>query len=111
MKGKNHYDIIVIGAGPAGEAAAMNAKKKGHSVAVINDLKHVGGNCTHWATIPSKALRHAVNQVMQFNANPMFRDVGEAKKLSFQQIQKLQLHHFFIKRKIRTGEKTFCKSI
>ena len=47
MKGKNHYDIIVIGAGPAGEAAAMNAKKKGHSVAVINDLKHVGGNCTH----------------------------------------------------------------
>ena len=88
MKGKNHYDIIVIGAGPAGEAAAMNAKKKGHSVAVINDLKHVGGNCTHWATIPSKALRHAVNQVMQFNANPMFRDVGEAKKLSFQQILK-----------------------
>lgn len=88
MKGKNHYDIIVVGAGPAGEAAAMNAKKKGRTVAVVNDLKHVGGNCTHWATIPSKALRHTVNQVMQFNSNPMFRDVGEAKKLSFQKILK-----------------------
>lgn len=88
MKGKNHYDIIVIGAGPAGEAAAMNAKKAGRHVAVVNDLKQVGGNCTHWATIPSKALRHTVNQVMQFNSNPVFRDVGEAKKLSFQEILK-----------------------
>ncbi|HCA37387.1 MAG TPA: hypothetical protein DEP13_12240, partial [Gammaproteobacteria bacterium] len=32
-KQKEHYDILVIGSGPAGEAAAMNAKKKGRSVA------------------------------------------------------------------------------
>jgi NAD(P) transhydrogenase len=83
---KDHFDIIVIGSGPAGEAAAMNAKKKGRSVAVICDLEQVGGSCTHLGTIPSKALRHSVKQIMQFNNNPMFRDFGDAKKLSFQQI-------------------------
>lgn len=83
---KDHYDIIVIGAGPAGEAAAMNAKKKGRSVAMICDLDQVGGSCTHLATIPSKALRHAVKEVMVFNSNPLFRDLGDAHKLSFQQI-------------------------
>jgi len=49
---QNHYDIIVIGSGPAGEAAAMNTRKKGRSVAVICDLAQVGGSCTHLGTIP-----------------------------------------------------------
>ncbi|PCI78997.1 MAG: Si-specific NAD(P)(+) transhydrogenase [SAR86 cluster bacterium] len=85
---KEHFDIIVIGSGPAGEAAAMNAKKKGRTVAVVCDLEFVGGSCTHYGTIPSKALRHSVKEVMQFNANPMFRDLGDARKLSFQQVSK-----------------------
>jgi NAD(P) transhydrogenase len=85
---KEHFDIIVIGSGPAGEAAAMNAKKKGRTVAVVCDLEFVGGSCTHYGTIPSKALRHSVKEVMQFNANPMFRDLGDARKLSFQQVLK-----------------------
>jgi len=88
QRSKDHFDIIVIGAGPAGEAAAMNAKKKGRSVAIISDHAKVGGSCTHWATIPSKALRHSVKQVIDFNTNPMFRDFGDARKLSFQQILK-----------------------
>jgi len=66
----------------------MNAKKKGRTVAVICDLEKVGGSCTHYGTIPSKALRHSVKEVMQFNANPMFRDLGDARKLSFQQVLK-----------------------
>ncbi len=85
---KYDFDLIVIGSGPAGEAAAMNAKKKKRSVAVICDLDYVGGSCTHVATIPSKALRHSVKQVIDFNTNPMFRDFGDARKLSFQQILK-----------------------
>ena len=76
---KEHYNLLVIGSGPAGEAAAMNAKKKGYSVAVITDHPKVGGSCTHWATIPSKALRHSVKQVIGFNTNPMFRDFGDAQ--------------------------------
>jgi len=83
---KEHFDIIVLGSGPAGEAAAMNAKKNGRNVAVVCDLEYVGGSCTHLGTIPSKSLRHSVKQVMQFNSNPMFRDLGDARKLSFQQV-------------------------
>jgi len=88
VKPKQHYDIIVIGSGPAGEAAAMNSKKKGRQVVVISDLEYVGGSCTHLGTIPSKALRHTVKEVMQFNTNPMFRDLGDAHKLTYQQIMK-----------------------
>lgn len=99
---KKDFDIIVIGSGPAGEAAAMNAKKKGRSVAVICDLEHVGGSCTHLGTIPSKALRHSVKQVMQFNNNPMFRDFGDARKLSFQQILKHTERVIFEQVRMRT---------
>ena len=83
---KEEFDIVIVGAGPAGEAAAMNSKKKGLQVAVVDDLDFVGGNCTHRGTIPSKSLRHMVKQVMQFNTNPLFRNFGEARKLNFQQI-------------------------
>jgi NAD(P) transhydrogenase len=83
-----HFDTIVIGTGPAGEAAAMNAKKKGHSVAIVCDLPQVGGSCTHLGTIPSKALRQSVKKVMQFNSDPMFRDYRDVRKLTFPQIVK-----------------------
>lgn len=83
-----HYDVIVIGAGPAGEGAAMNAAKKGKKVAVVEDKDMVGGNCTHLGTIPSKALRHAVKQIIQFNTNPMFREIGEPSWFSFPRVLK-----------------------
>ena len=53
---EHHYDVVVIGAGPSGEGAAMNAAKHNRRVAIIEDKPTVGGNCTHWGTIPSKAL-------------------------------------------------------
>lgn len=83
-----HYDVVVIGAGPAGEGAAMNAAKKGKKVAVVEDKTMVGGNCTHLGTIPSKALRHAVKQIIQFNTNPMFREIGEPRWFSFPRVLK-----------------------
>ncbi|WP_415900992.1 Si-specific NAD(P)(+) transhydrogenase [Neptuniibacter sp. QD48_11] len=82
------YDVIVIGSGPAGEGAAMNAAKKGRRVAVIEEQEAVGGNCTHKGTIPSKALRHSVKQIIEFNTNPMFRDIGEPRWFSFPKVLK-----------------------
>lgn len=81
-----HYDVVVIGAGPAGEGAAMNAAKGHKRVAVIEDKEVVGGNCTHVGTIPSKALRHAVKQIITFNTNTMFRDIGEPRWFSFPRV-------------------------
>ncbi len=59
----NHrYDVVVIGTGPGGEGAAMQAVKLGRSVAAVERMPEIGGNCTHRGTIPSKALRFAIHQ-------------------------------------------------
>ena len=83
-----HYDVVVLGTGPAGEAAAMNAAKAGKRVAVVEASDQVGGSCTHLGTIPSKALRHAVKEIIVFNTNPMFRDIGEPRWFSFPKVLK-----------------------
>ncbi len=80
------YDVVVIGSGPAGEGAAMNAAKHGKRVAIVEEQPAVGGNCTHKGTIPSKALRHSVKQIVEFNTNPMFREIGEPRWFSFQKV-------------------------
>jgi len=57
---EKQYDVIVIGSGPGGEGASMKCTKEGKHVAVIDDFPRVGGSSTHRGTIPSKALRQAV---------------------------------------------------
>ncbi|MGH2427498.1 MAG: dihydrolipoyl dehydrogenase family protein [Candidatus Limnocylindria bacterium] len=54
----DRFDIVVIGAGASGEAAAHYARSKGASVAVL-DRALFGGSCPFWACMPSKALLHA----------------------------------------------------
>lgn len=51
------YDFVVLGSGPAGRRAAIQAAKLGHSVLVIDDRSKVGGVSVHTGTIPSKTLR------------------------------------------------------
>lgn len=72
----SEYDVVVIGTGPGGEGAAMQAVKNGRSVAVIERELAVGGNCTHHGTIPSKTLRHAIFQMSEVNNNVLFREHG-----------------------------------
>jgi dihydrolipoamide dehydrogenase len=52
------YDLVIIGAGEAGQAAAHLARRKGASVAIV-DRELFGGSCPFWACMPSKALLHA----------------------------------------------------
>lgn len=82
----SQYDVLVIGSGPAGESAALNAVKHGQHVAIVEQQNWVGGACTHQGTIPSKALRHTVRQLMRFNRNPIFRDLGDPRTLSFPRV-------------------------
>ena len=58
IRGMERFDLVVIGAGTAGEAATHYARSKGASVAVI-DHGLFGGSCPFWACMPSKALLHA----------------------------------------------------
>lgn len=82
------FDVIVIGSGPGGEGAAMQAAKSGKSVAVIEWYKEVGGGCTHWGTIPSKALRHAVQRLLEVKNNPLFTSIADSCDLSFPKLLK-----------------------
>jgi pyruvate/2-oxoglutarate dehydrogenase complex dihydrolipoamide dehydrogenase (E3) component len=52
------YDFAIIGAGPAGEAAANEARARGASVAIVDRL-WFGGSCPHIGCVPSKSLLHA----------------------------------------------------
>ncbi len=54
----NSFDLIVIGSGPGGQRAAVQAAKLGKSVLVI-EKNRIGGACLHQGTIPSKTLREA----------------------------------------------------
>jgi dihydrolipoamide dehydrogenase len=60
------FDFVIIGAGPAGEAAAYEARRHGASVAVI-DRQWFGGSCPHIGCVPSKAL---LNSAARHRANP-----------------------------------------
>ena len=84
--GEQSFDLVVIGSGPAGEGAAMKAAKDGASVAVIERSREVGGGCVHWATIPSKALRHSVGQFLDLKKSPLFSALAGQLKPGFPQL-------------------------
>jgi dihydrolipoamide dehydrogenase len=68
------FDFVIIGAGPAGEAAAFKARERGASVAIV-DRGWFGGSCPHIGCLPSKALLHSA---AQHAANPATYDWSRA---------------------------------
>ncbi len=61
-----HYDVLVLGSGPAGQKAAIQASKAGKRAAVIERERGVGGACVHRGTIPSKTLRETAVHLAGF---------------------------------------------
>ena len=58
------YDVVVLGAGPVGQNAAERARAGGLSVAMV-ERELVGGECSYWACVPSKALLRPVIAVAE----------------------------------------------
>ncbi|MBN1687591.1 MAG: dihydrolipoyl dehydrogenase [Candidatus Omnitrophica bacterium] len=58
-------DIVVIGAGPGGYAAAFYAADKGKKVILVEQDKRLGGVCLNRGCIPSKALIHATHMISE----------------------------------------------
>ncbi len=57
------FDVVVIGSGPAGQKAAIQAAKAHARVALVEQERGVGGMCVHRGTIPSKTLRETAVQL------------------------------------------------
>jgi NAD(P) transhydrogenase len=57
---RHEFDLLVLGSGPAGQKAAIQAAKLGRKAAIVERKRVVGGVCVNTGTIPSKTLREAV---------------------------------------------------
>lgn len=66
-----HFDLCVIGSGPAGQRAAIQAAKLGKSVCVVEQRDVLGGVAINTGTIPSKALREAILRSGGHGGQPM----------------------------------------
>jgi NAD(P) transhydrogenase len=66
------YDLIVIGSGPAGQRAAIQASKTGKKVALIEKREVIGGVCINTGTIPSKTMREAVIHFSGFHYQAIY---------------------------------------
>jgi NAD(P) transhydrogenase len=67
-----HYDMLVIGTGPAGQKGAVQAAKIGKKVAIIERKQVVGGVSINTGTIPSKSLREAVLYLSGFHQRTVY---------------------------------------
>jgi NAD(P) transhydrogenase len=75
-----HFDLAVIGTGPAGQKAAIQAAKLGKKVAIVEKNNVLGGATVNTGTIPSKALREAVMHLTGVGRRGLFGEVARMKK-------------------------------
>ncbi|HJU04367.1 MAG TPA: Si-specific NAD(P)(+) transhydrogenase, partial [Nitrospiraceae bacterium] len=75
-----HYDMLVIGTGPAGQKAAVQSAKLGKRVGIIERHEVVGGVCINSGTIPSKSLREAVLYLSGFHQRSLYGSTYRVKK-------------------------------
>ena len=74
-----HYDIIVLGSGPSGQKAAIQAAKLRKKVAIVEASSAVGGVCTNTGTIPSKSFREAVLYLSGFRERCLYGSAYRVK--------------------------------
>src|SRR5215471_11007015 len=75
-----HFDCAVIGTGPAGQKAAIQAAKLGKSVVIIEKNNVLGGATINTGTIPSKALREAVLHLTGASKRGLFGESYKVKR-------------------------------
>ena len=56
------YDVVIIGGGPGGYVCAVKLAQLGKKVALV-EKEHLGGTCTNWGCIPTKALLNVAHMV------------------------------------------------
>ncbi len=72
MTGDRHFDLVVVGSGPAGEKGAAQAAYFGKKVALIERAPRVGGASVHTGTLPSKTLRETALYLTGFRRRELY---------------------------------------
>ncbi|MDX2114647.1 MAG: Si-specific NAD(P)(+) transhydrogenase [Planctomycetota bacterium] len=75
-----HYDLCVIGSGPAGQKAAVQAAKLGKRVCIIEKQQVLGGAAINTGTIPSKSLREAILHLTGFKHRGLMGESYQVKQ-------------------------------
>jgi dihydrolipoamide dehydrogenase len=83
----SHFDIIVIGAGPGGYAAALLASQRGKTVALI-EKEHLGGTCLNWGCIPTKLYLGATAHLEGLHAQSRLRLCSGSVQMDMQALRK-----------------------
>src|ERR1700692_1212941 len=74
------YDMLVIGSGPAGQRAAIQAAKLNKHVAIVERKTVIGGACINSGTIPSKTLREAVLHLSGYRLRGLYGSSYKVKE-------------------------------
>jgi len=82
------YDICIIGSGPAGQKAAIQAAKFGKKTLIVDKEPEPGGQCLYTGTIPSKSLREAIIDLTRFNERGFTSDESSLTEIKFQDLNK-----------------------
>lgn len=97
-------DVLVIGGGPGGYAAAIRASQLGKDVILVEKYD-LGGTCVYRGCIPSKTLIHAANVIYDIR-NP--GNIGIKSSVEFD-YKKIQQNRFGVVKKLRDGIAALCK--
>lgn len=82
---ENHYELIVVGAGPGGYVAAIKAAKLGIRTAVVEE-REVGGTCLNRGCIPAKAMIHAATLYEEMKDAEQFGIMAENVRFDYEKI-------------------------
>ncbi|RAP30260.1 dihydrolipoyl dehydrogenase [Candidatus Marinamargulisbacteria bacterium SCGC AG-343-D04] len=85
---KKHYDLVVIGGGPGGYAAAFYAASHGKKVCLVDKREVLGGVCLNEGCIPSKALIHATEVLSSVKEAKEFGITFDKPKIDIKQLKK-----------------------
>jgi NAD(P) transhydrogenase len=102
------YDAIIIGSGPGGEGAAMKLVKSNKSVAMVEEFAKVGGGCTHWGTIPSKALRQSIQALADYRRNPLLQHTADQLHIAYPDL--LKAADNVIREQVRTRSRYYARN-
>lgn len=80
-------DVVVLGAGPGGHAAAFYAAEKGKKVILVEQDKRLGGICLNYGCIPSKALLHATKLIHEAKESAMRGITFDAPRINLDKVR------------------------